>query len=896
MPDSNSKQLENLWHALTKTEALKLLETTSLGLSPNEAADRLARFGENKLTVKEKISTLKIFFAQFKNILVIILILAAFLSAFLGHYIESFAVFVIVIFSAVLGFVQEYRAEKSLEALQDLALPKSLVVRDGKTVEIFSSEMVPGDILVISAGNKISADVRLLESVNLQIEEGALTGESLPSQKEAEKVLAEKTALGDRLNMAYTGTSATYGRGLGLVVATGMSTELGKIAGLLSEVKQQETPLKINLDSLAKKLGAVALVVVALIVALGIIRQESLVEMLLFGVSLAVAVVPEALPAVVTVSLALGATKMAKRNALVRNMPVVETLGSTTVICTDKTGTLTKDEMTVKSAVTLAGKYKFEGSGYEPKGEVFFDKQTLKNTPEDLRELLSAGILCSDAILVETEGQWGIQGDATEGALLVAGLKSGLSKEALEDKLPRLEEIPFSSEAKYMATLHKNSGGTVVYAKGAIEVIMGLSNLVFESAKHEKLTENHKKYFMDLAESYARLGQRVIALAKNHTLANLKNSPKELVFLGLVAMADSLREEAKAAVNVCQNAGIRTIMITGDHPATAAAIAAEVGIIQAGEKVLSGLEIESLGKKEFSEAVGQVNVYARVSPEHKLRIVEELQNQGQVVAMTGDGVNDAPALKRANVGVAMGIKGTDVSKEAAAMTLLDDNFASIVAAVEEGRIIFENIKKYLIYLLSAHVGEVFLIAGAVAFGWPLPLTAVQILYVNLASDGPPALALAAEKGSPDNMFREPRDLKSGVFTKRTTSLILVAAIWTTLLNFLVFFGFWTTTNNLRLASTATFLSLIIIQLFKAFSLKSDRLPFYSNMFNNVWLNWAVIGQIPLLWAISSLDFFQKVFFTTKLKPEYWLAIIILSLTIVPVLEAAKKILNFNKVE
>lgn len=896
MSNLSNIQKQNLWHTLPENEVLKILETTTLGLSSEEAANRRKIYGENKLKAGEKISAFKILIAQFKNILVIILILAACLSMSLGHYIESLAVFIIVVFSALLGFIQEYRAEKSLEALQDLALPKSLVIRNGKTEEIFSSDMVPGDILVISAGNKLSADVRLLETSNLQIEEGALTGESLPSQKEAGKVLVERTALGDRLNMGYTGTYITYGRGLGLVVATGMSTELGKIAGLLSGVKQQETPLKINLDSLAKKLGAVALVVVALIVALGIIRQESLVEMLLFGISLAVAVVPEALPAVVTVSLALGATKMAKRNALVRNMPIVETLGSTTVICTDKTGTLTKDEMTVKTAVTLMGEYKFEGSGYEPKGEVFYNKQPIKNTPSDLHELLCAGILCSDAMLVETEGQWRVQGDATEGALLVAGLKSGLSKEALEEKLPRLEEIPFSSEAKYMATLHKNSGTTIVYAKGAIEVIMGLSNLVLNVGKQEILTANHKKYFLDLAESYARRGQRVIALAKNHTLANLKNLPTELVFLGLVAMADSLREEAKTAVNICQNAGIRTIMITGDHPATAAAIATEVGIIQLGGRVLSGLEIESLEKKEFSEAVSQVNVYARVSPEHKLRIVEELQNQGQVVAMTGDGVNDAPALKRANVGVAMGIKGTDVSKEAAAMTLLDDNFASIVAAVEEGRIIFENIKKYLIYLLSAHVGEVFLIAGAVAFGWPLPLTAVQILYVNLASDGPPALALAAEKGSSDNMLRQPRDIKSGVFTKRTTTLILVAASWTTLLNFLVFFGFWTTTNDLRLASTATFLSLIIIQLFKAFALKSDRLPFYKNMFNNTWLNWAVIGQIPLLWAISSFDFFQKIFFTTELKPEYWFAVIILSITIVPVLEAAKKILNFNKVE
>ncbi len=886
------------WHALSGQQVLEALESNrDKGLSLQQAKDRLKNFGPNSIISKKGISAGQIFFGQFKNILVIILILAALLSAFLGHFVESLAVMLIVIFSAVLGFFQEFRAEKSLEALKDLALPKSLVIREGKTIEIFSSDLVPGDLVVISAGNKLNADVRLLESFNLQIEEGALTGESLPVEKQPSQILAENTALGDRLNIGYTGTTVNYGRGIGVVVATGMQTELGKIAGLLSEVLIQETPLKKNLDSLGKKLGLVALVVVGLIMLLGILREESLVKMLLFGVSLAVAVVPEALPAVVTVSLALGAAKMARRNALVRSMPVVETLGSTSVICTDKTGTLTKDEMTVKSVLLLEGRYDFSGSGYEPKGEVFFNKEPVKKIPASLYEILSAAVLCSDASLVEeNKGLWKIQGDATEGAMVVAALKMGLSKEELEEQQPRLEEIPFSSEKKYMATLHAKGKTTAVYVKGAVEVVMGMTTQILENGKPRLITLSDKSRFLQQAEVFAKSGQRVIALAKNHTLGDLKNSPSNLVFLGLISMADTLRPEAKAAIGLCQSAGIRVIMITGDHPATASAIALELGILGEKEKALTGPDLEIMKGQKFSLSVKDVNVYARVSPEHKLRIVEELQKQGHVVAMTGDGVNDAPALKRANVGVAMGIKGTDVSKEASAMTLLDDNFASIVAAVEEGRIIFENIKKYLIYLLSAHVGEVVLIAGAVALGWPLPLTAVQILYVNLASDGPPALALAAEKGGTDNMFRPPRNLKAGVFTRRTIALMLLAAIWTTLLNILVFFGSWKMSGNLLVAGTSTFFSLIIIQLFKAYALKSDRLPFYKNLFNNTWLNLAVLGQIPLLWAISRFEVFQKIFSTTRLNFEYWLIIILISFSIVPVIEIGKKILNFYEIE
>lgn len=886
------------WHGMSSGQVLKFLNSDSeKGLSGKEAALRLNKYGLNQIIGIKPVSPWGIFFGQFKNLLVLILIFAAALSGFLGHFWEAVAVGVIVVFSAVMGFLQEYRAQMSLKALEQLAVPKSLVIREGRTQEIFSTELVPGDVAVLSSGNRVNADLRLLEGYNLQIEESALTGESFPSEKNPDKLVGADSGLGDRENMAYSGTTVTYGRGVGVVVETGMKSEIGKIAKLLSEVSPDLTPLQKNLDSLAKKLGLVALGVVLLIVVLGVFRNQSLVEMLLFGVSLAVAVVPEALPAVVTVSLALGASRMAKRNALVKSMPVVESLGCTSVICTDKTGTLTKDEMTVEFAETAQGVYEFTGSGYEPLGKILKDKKETHGIDSTLHQLLLAGLLCSDAELITEAGKWSVRGDATEGALIVSAVKAGISKDALEGGYERVEEIPFSSEKKYMATMHNSKHGSLVFVKGALEVILNMTGHVLGQSGVEEISKHHKNKIISQAEKYSSQGKRIIALAQSHSLKDLKNDPRELVFLGFVAMADTLRPEAKLAVETCKKAGIKTIMITGDHPLTAKAIAKEIGILENNDaRVVVGSEIDSMSEKEFLAQISSTRVYARVSPEHKLMIVKALQSLGQVVAMTGDGVNDAPALKRADIGVAMGIKGTDVSKEAANMTLLDDNFASIVSAVEEGRIIFENIKKYLIYLLSAHVGEVVLIAGSVALGLPLPLTSVQILYVNLACDGPPALALAAEKGGRDQMHRQPRDPKVGVFTRRTLTLMLSAALWTTALNIFVFIFFWKNTGSLGVAGTATFVSLVMTQMFKAFSVKNERLPVWKGAFKNMWLNLAVLIQVPLLWFLTENLYAQKIFSTFSLKGSEWIWLTFITASIIPVMEMAKALLNKYNIE
>lgn len=880
------------WHSLSHVQAVeKLHSDLRTGLSRQEAEHRLKIFGFNQLTGKTTPSVFLIFLNQFKNILVIILIIASILSGLLGHLVEMGAIVAIVLSSAILGVLQEYRAEKSLESLQKYAVPKSLVIRAGKTEEILSTQIVPGDLLIITAGNKLNADCRLLESYNLQIEEAMLTGESVPSEKNSKAILKPETVLADRKNMVFAGTTATYGRALGLVVGTGMTTEIGKIAGLLAEVKGDKTPLQNNLDSLGKKLGITALIVVGFIVLLGLVRNEALSQMFLFGLSLAVAIVPEALVAVVSVSLALGAGKIAKKHALTKNLPVVETLGCTSVICTDKTGTLTKDEMTVKNILTPMGNYMFSGAGFNPNGEIFFNKQFLSKAPDDLAQVLTAGCLCSDASLVFNQTEWQIRGDATEGAILVAGMKAKLAKESLEINFPRMEEIPFTSEKKFMATLHQSKKGNVIFVKGAPEVVIEMCDYIYTHSKKENFDENRKKAFLTEAENFSKHGQRVIALAKNHSLTDLKQKPNNLEFLGLVAMADTLREEAKTAVSLCKSAGIRVIMITGDHPHTARAIGLELGIISQQGQVITGQEIAGMGHAEFESSLKACNIFARVSPEDKLRIVSVLQKQGEVVAMTGDGVNDAPALKKANIGVAMGIKGTDVSKESASITLLDDNFATIVSAVEQGRIIFGNIRKYLTYLLSAHVGEVVLITLAVLLGWPLPLTSVQILFVNLASDGPPALALSAEKGSLSVMLEKPRNPQSGIFNKRSLVYMFVSALWTTLLNIFIFLYFWQTTDNLVYAGTATFLSLILIQLFKAYALKNERDGFFQGLFNNPWLNLSVILQLPILWAISHMPIFQKIFSTTQLSGHTWIFIGLLAFTIVPILEITKKLLN-----
>jgi len=695
--------------------------------------------------------------------------------------------------------------------------------------------------------------------------------------------------------MAFMNTTVVRGRLEMVVTATGMATEFGRIARLLETVETGRTPLQVNLDRLGHLLARAALVIVAVIVVLGLLRGQPFVEMLVFGIALAVAVVPEALPAVVTISLALGVQKLVKRRALMRRLAAVETLGSTSVICSDKTGTLTQDEMTARRLHVAGRLVDVSGAGYRPHGEFSFDGARLEFASGHdqplrgpLHELLGAAALASDAKIAagEADGGWSIRGDPTEGALVVAAAKAGLHKPELDDRFPRRHEIPFASETKRMTTLHASAGeGLVAFAKGAPEVILASCTAWRAAEGDEPLDESRRQAILGAARKMAGEALRVLAVARKEN-ATPADAERDMTFLGLVGMIDPPRPEAKEAIRTCEQAGIRVVMITGDHPVTAQAVADELGILRGG-RVVTGAELEEMSDATLEHEAGSIAVYARVSPAHKLRVVEALQRQGHVVAMTGDGVNDAPALKRADIGVAMGITGTDVAKEAAAMTLTDDNFASIVAAVEEGRGIFGNIKKYLMFLLSSNIGEIGLMAGATLLGLPLPLTAVQILYVNLATDGLPALALAVDPPEADLMRRAPRDPRRGIFTRPVVTLMLVAGVWSTLVNLGLFAWLLASGYGVEKAMAMTFVSLVIIQFWNAYNFRSDRASVLRRPFANKWLNLAVAWELGLLLLVIYLPFLQTPFSTYALEPAHWAIVLAGSLTILPVIELAK---------
>jgi Ca2+-transporting ATPase len=874
------------FYTLSIESAFSRLESSPEGLTSAEAARRLAEFGPNELQAAHRVTPWQILFEQFKNVLIIILLIATTLSFFLGHGLEAIAIAVIVFFAVGLGFVQEYRAERAVEALREMAAPTATALRDGQETEVPARELVPGDVIILTTGDKVPADIRLITAVNLQIVEAALTGESVAVTKRTEPLEQAELTIGDRTNMAYAGTVVTYGRGRGLVAATGMRTEFGKIARMLEEVETGKTPLQENLDKLGKQLARVALVVVGLIVALGLFRGQPFVEMFIFGVALAVAVVPEALPAVVTISLAIGVKRMIKRNALVRRLPAVETLGSTSVICSDKTGTLTKDEMTVKKIFVGGRMYEVSGAGYETEGEFKQDGSTIE-APEQLKLLLTAAALSSDAHFARSkeDGRVSIKGDPTEGALVVAAAKAGLDKASLDSEFPRTGEIPFTSETKRMTTLHTTEAGVTAYSKGAPEIMLASCTSQWTLEGEAPLTRETRAEILNVAQEMAGEALRVLVVAYKRG-ATLEDAEREMVFLGLLGMIDPPRPEARDAIAECFEAGIRVVMITGDHPLTAQAVARALGLLRQG-RLVTGAELEVIDDEEFKSAVEEIEVYARVSPAHKLRVVSALQEKGHIAAMTGDGVNDAPALKKADIGIAMGITGTDVTKEAAAMTLTDDNFASIVAAVEEGRAIFSNIKKYLMYLLSSNIGEIGLMAGASLMGLPLPLSAVQILYVNLATDGLPALALAVDPPEADLMQRPPRDPRTGIFTRPVIALMVAGGLWSTIVNLSLFIWAMRSGRSADEAMTMTFVSLVLIQFFKAYNFRSDRHSVFNHPFANKWLNLAIIWELVLLVLIVYVPALHDMFDTFSLTLEDWLIIIGLSLTVSPVLELVK---------
>jgi P-type Ca2+ transporter type 2C len=875
------------FHTLSVERAFGSLESTAAGLSSAAAGQRLAEYGPNELQAAHRVTPWEILFGQFKNVLIVILLIATALSFFLGHQLEAIAIAVIVMFAVLLGFIQEYRAERAIEALREMAAPTAAVLRDQEEMEVPARELVPGDLIILTTGDKVPADIRLVEAINLQIEESALTGESVAVTKHTLPLEQADMALGDRKNMAYAGTVVTYGRGRGLVVATGMRTEFGKIARMLEEVESGKTPLQENLDKVGHHLARAAIAVVLIIIALGLYRGQPFIEMFVFGVALAVAVVPEALPAVVTISLAIGVKRMIKRNALVRRLPAVETLGSTSFICSDKTGTLTKDEMTVKKIFVGGQMYEVSGAGYEPAGEFQLEGSAVAPPPQ-LRLLLEAAALASDAHLArdgEADNRVVIKGDPTEGALVVAAAKAGLHKRELDEKFPRTGEIPFTSETKRMTTLHTTNEGTTAYSKGAPEIMLNSCSYEWSETGQAPLSRQQRAEILNIAQEMASQALRVLVVAYKRE-AMLETAERDLTFLGLVGMIDPPRPEVKRAVEECFEAGIKVVMITGDHPRTAQAVASELGLLKQG-RLVTGAELETIDDEEFSRTVQEIEVYARVSPAHKLRVVTALQEKGEIVAMTGDGVNDAPALKRADIGIAMGITGTDVTKEAAAMTLTDDNFASIVAAVEEGRSIFNNIKKYLMYLLSSNIGEIGLMVGASVMGLPLPLSAVQILYVNLATDGLPALALAVDPPESDLMRRPPRDPRSGIFTRAVLALMLAGGLWSTIINLSLFIWALRSGRSKEEAMTMTFVSLVLIQFFKAYNFRSDRHSVLVRPFANRWLNLAILWELILLILIVYLPFLHEMFDTFSLTLNDWLIIVGLSLTVSPVLEFVK---------
>lgn len=889
MENTSGQELYNL----TVDAVLGEMDATAAGLSTVEAESRLQRHGANELADAGKVSPLHIFIAQFRNVLILILLVAVVISASIGDEIEALIILAILIFAVMLGFFQEYRAERALDALKKMTAPVARAFRDGQEVEIPAIELVPGDIVLLESGSLVPADLRLIEAINLKVDESPLTGESHAVDKQSDSLLGTHS-LGDTVNMAYMGTHAVYGRGSGAVVATGMSTEFGKIATALQEVEERKTPLQNSLDDLGKKLAIAALLVVSLIVLLGLLRGENLLEMFIWGVALAVAVVPEALPAVVTISLALGVKKMVERHALVRKLPAVEALGSTTFIASDKTGTLTQNKMAVREVFINGAVMEVSGEGYAPTGEFRLDGEVINPGEDyDLQELLRVAALCNDSRLVFDDGHWKITGDPTEGALLVAAAKGGIDLQTARTASPRVHEIPFTSERKMMTTVHGTPAGFLALTKGAPEVVLDHCSTSLLNGEEVPLTETHTREILKAADDLAQRGHRVLAAA----LRMLPGGPtdggaeSDMVFIGLWGMMDPPRPEARQALEMCDTAGIRVAMVTGDHKTTAAAVARELGIMGRGREV-TGLELDEMKPGELEEMVEDIDVYARVSPSHKLQIVEALHARGHIVAMTGDGVNDAPALKQSDIGVAMGIAGTDVTREAGSLILTDDNFASIVAAVEQGRIIFGNIKKYLMYLLSSNLGEILLMGVAVLVGLPLPLTAVQILYVNLATDGLPALALAVDPPERDIMKQRPRDPSRSIFAGNVWKLMAIGGIWSALVNLGVFIWALEYDKSHTQAQGLVFVSLVLIQFLKAYNYRSDtQSVFKIGFFRNRWLNLAVFWEMMLLGLIIYLSFLQGPFNTHGLSATEWAVVLFAVFTIFPVLEISKRILR-----
>ena len=931
IPSTRSNSLPNLanaWHTLDVEKTLSELDSNvEAGLTSQQVEERLQQFGSNELEETPGRSKWEILLDQFKNIMLLMLIAVAVISGILDlialqqgksdggiPFKDTIAILLIVILNGVLGYLQESRAEKALAALKSLSSPKVRVIRDGRPIEIDGKELVPGDIMLLEAGVQVSADGRLIEESNLQIREAALTGEAQAVNKDVNVHLSEETALGDRINLVYQGTEVIQGRGKALVTGTGMRTELGKIAEMLQSVESEPTPLQQRMTQLGNVLVTGSLILVALVIVVGMAERffttsrfdwgvfQELVEV---SLSMAVAVVPEGLPAVITVTLALGTQRMVRRNALIRKLPAVETLGSVTTICSDKTGTLTQNKMVVQQVATVEQTFRVTGEGYSPTGEFRIEEHSV--TPEqypELQTLLIACVLCNDAILQQAipqrqengkgratsnpANEWTILGDPTEGALLSLSGKGGLEKEALDRQLRRVDEIPFSSERKRMSVICEGSTQNValttqnspflMFTKGSPELILERCTTYQQGGTVERLTDSQRQQILQQNDQMAAAGLRVLGFAYKGLDAKPPEgsdeaTEQELIWLGLVGMLDAPRLEVRDAVAKCRDAGIRPVMITGDHQLTAQAIAQDLGIAKFGDRVLSGKELQRLGQEELEQQVKDVSIYARVSPEHKLRIVQALQSCGEFTAMTGDGVNDAPALKQADIGIAMGITGTDVSKEASDMVLLDDNFATIVDAVEEGRVVYTNIRRFIKYILGSNIGEVLTIAAAPILGLGgVPLTPLQILWMNLVTDGLPALALAVEPAEPDVMKRPPFSPRESIFARGLGSYMVRIGIVFAIISIALMVWAYNYTHapgyqgDKDVWKTMVFTTLCIAQMGHALAVRSNhRLVIQLNPFSNPYLLWAVVVTTALQLALVYVPPLQSFFGTHPLS-------------------------------
>jgi Ca2+-transporting ATPase len=918
------------WYIKEVDDVLEELNTSKEGLSSDQAEKRLEEYGPNELEERGIRSPWSVLLGQFTDTMVIILIIAAVISFFLGETTDAIMILIIVILNAILGFTQEYRAEKAIAALKKMSVPTVRVRRDGQIKEVEAISLVPGDIVLFEAGDRVPADCRVVESVNLRAEEAALTGESVPVDKVAKKLEDEKMPIGDQKNMVFMGTAITYGRGSAVVVETGMNTELGNIADMLQQVTDEKTPLQRRMDELGKWLAVAAFVLVAIVFAVGVWRGGALDEMFLTAVGLAVAAVPEGLVAVVTIALALGAQRMVKRNALIRKLPAVETLGSITTICSDKTGTLTENRMTV-TVLDVAGTRLDLTTKMEKTGATLKKDQTPIVEPDrDLSLLLAGGALANDATLQENEEGEGYHtiGDPTEGALVVASARLGLWKEKLDQLMPRVAEVPFTSERKRMSTVHEINremeleleddpykylldslpeNKYVVFTKGAVDSLLNICDRVWTEGNIEEINGDWLSRIEEANNNLAKEGMRVLGVAMN-CIDEVPEKDQEqlennLIFIGLTGMIDPPRPEVRDAVAECRTAGIRPVMITGDHPYTALHIARDLGIVQSvegkddNELVITGKQLAEMSVDDLDDVVMDVSAYARVSPEHKVKIVEALKNRGQIIAMTGDGVNDAPALKRSDIGVAMGITGTDVSKEASDMVLLDDNFATIVHAIEEGRTIYDNIRKFIKYTMSSNIGEIFVMLVAPLLGLPIPLNAIQILWINLVTDGLPGLALGIEPTAPDTMKRPPHPPTESVLARGLGKYMIligplmgIVALLPELLNNFTAMEFSGATWR-----TMVFSTLALAQMGNALAIRSDRLTIFQlGIFTNPALIGAVVLTFALQMAVIYVPFLQNIFDTTALTFGQLMLSLGLSMIVFIVVEVAKVIRQKSK--